>query len=208
MAWQERKAGQVTSICVTDATHCLEQDRQGTLCCSGGTSQGPLAAAQSWHASPGRRLQRFSAHTHLRVISLETFPFPYLEQPAEWWQEGTSTWNCSRLSRTNLQLGREGLAWYPQNPVFPDIFYRFGPLLLWVVNCSGQAQSYYVSNYVIICIYYYYVYKVSSMGSYLEPQTTSNSFGISALASLPKAFHVNSNSSEKKCCVSGEPTFD
>lgn len=66
---------------------------------------------------------------------------------------------------------------------------------LWVVSCSGQAQS-------------YYVYKGSSIGGYLEPQTTSNSCGVSALASLPKALHVNSNSSEKKCYVSGELTFD
>lgn len=66
------------------------------------------------------------------------------------------------------------------------------PLFLWAVRCPGKAQSHYES----------------SVGSYLDPQTTSSSCGASALASLPKAFHVNSNSYEKKRYVSGELTFD
>jgi len=95
-----------------------------------------------------------------------------------------------------LQLGREGLAWYPQNSVLPKLFHQFVPLFLWVISCSGQTQS-------------YYAYRVYSVGAYLEPQTTSNSCGVFALASLPKAFHINSDSSEKKkCYLSGEVTFD
>lgn len=100
-----------------------------------------------------------------------------------------------QVIRTILQLGRKGLAWYPQNSVFPNLFHQFVPLFLWVISYLGQAQS-------------YYVYRVSSVGGYLDPQTTSNSCGVSDLAFLPKAFHVNLGSSEKKYYVSGELTFD